>query len=200
MKTAPEEPIALVVAGRVGSGKSALAKALGGELGWEVFSSDRTRKQLAGVPLYVRGEAAVRGRLYAEAMTKRTYAALFQRARGQLKERRSVILEATFGRRFYRDRLKAQLKRAGVTCRFVETQASEAIRRRRLKEREGQRDEVSDARLEDFETIDRSYEAPSELGPHGLIGLNTARPLEATVTKALEALAQRAAQGVTGRS
>ena len=37
--------------GRVGTGKSTVARQLGSELGWPVFSSDRIRKTLAGVPL-----------------------------------------------------------------------------------------------------------------------------------------------------
>ena len=51
-------PIVLIVMGRVGSGKSTLARALGRELGCDVFSADRIRKELAGVPRHVRGGSA----------------------------------------------------------------------------------------------------------------------------------------------
>lgn len=61
--------------GRVGSGKSTLASALGRELGWDIFSSDQARKELAGLPLYTRGGPAVRRRLYSKATTRKTYAA-----------------------------------------------------------------------------------------------------------------------------
>jgi hypothetical protein len=87
-----------------------------------------------------------------------------------------------------------QLDRAGVTYCFVEAQASTDLLKRRLKEREGKSDEVSDARFEDFEMIDRFYEVPSELGAHQLIAVQTVRPLELSVTEALKALTQGGAR------
>src|SRR5262249_35332094 len=49
--TVGSEALILVVMGRVGTGKSTIAKRLASELDWPVFSSDETRKALAGVPL-----------------------------------------------------------------------------------------------------------------------------------------------------
>lgn len=51
---AGSQPLVLVVMGRIASGKSTLARTLAAELGWPIYSSDRLRKQLAGVPLYER--------------------------------------------------------------------------------------------------------------------------------------------------
>ena len=45
------EPFVLAVIGRVGTGKTAVAKQLGSELDLPVFSSDEIRKTLAGIPL-----------------------------------------------------------------------------------------------------------------------------------------------------
>jgi hypothetical protein len=47
--------------------------------------------------------------------------------------------------------------------------------------REGKLDEASDARLEDFEALTRSYEAPSEIGAAYLIAVGTERPFHITV-------------------
>jgi aminoglycoside phosphotransferase family enzyme/predicted kinase len=187
------EPMVLIVAGRVGSGKSTLAGSLGDELGCEIFSSDRTRKRLAGVPIYERGTSTRRRRLYSEAMTNKTYQELLRCLREPLKEGRGLIIDATFSRRAHRDRLREQLEDAGVPYCFVEAQASTELLKTRLKEREGRSDEVSDARFEDFEVIDRSYEPPaeSEFGAHRLIIVSTEHSLEATVTEALKALTQR---------
>jgi predicted kinase len=126
-------------------------------------------------------------------MTNKTYQELFRRLRDRLKQRRCLILDATFSRRAHRDRLREQLEGAGVSHCFVEVQAPTDLLKRRLKEREGKSGEVSDARIEDFEMIDRSYEAPSELGAHQLIVVNTERSQEAAVMEALMALAWRAA-------
>lgn len=188
---AGSEPTAFIIMGRVGSGKSALAQALADELGWEVLSSDRTRKTLAGVPLRGRTDAAARAALYSTTMTEKTYTTLFQNAVRLLKEGRSVLLDATFSRRAHRDRLRKQLKRLGVSYRFIEAQVSDDIARRRLLEREQNPDEVSDARLDDWAALNRFYEPPRELRSDRLLVINTARTPELTLTDALKKLARR---------
>ena len=58
------EPLVLVVMGRIATGKSTVAKQLARELGWPVFSSDETRKTLAGLPLNLRTPPKLRDKLY----------------------------------------------------------------------------------------------------------------------------------------
>jgi predicted kinase len=176
--------------GRVGSGKSTLASALGRELGWDIFSSDQARKELAGLPLYTRGGPTVRWRLYSQTTTRKTYVALLRNARKQVKERRSLILDATFSRCHYRDQLRQQLDRAGVAYCFVEAQASEETSKKRLEARERKARELSDARLEDFEMLNRSYEPPLELDLQHRITVGTEHSLEATVAETLKALTE----------
>ncbi len=188
---AGSEPTAFIVMGRVGSGKSTLAQALADELGWEVLSSDRTRKALAGVPLRGRSDAAVRSALYSKTMTEKTYTALFENAARLLKQGHSVLLDATFSRRAHRDRLRKQLKRLGIAYRFIEAQVSDEVAKRRLAERNQKPDEVSDARLEDFAALNRLYEPPRELGSDRLLAINTAGASELTLTDVLKELARR---------
>ena len=198
------EPMVLIVMGRVGSGKSTLARALGPELGWEVFSADRLRKELAGVPLHVRGSAAERRRLYAKAMTDRTYSALARQAAEQWRQQHGVILDATFASRRQRDRLRQALENAGAVHCFVEVRAAAATIRKRLAARAHAAGEISDARLEDFALLDRAYEPPDELDARHFIAVKTARTSEAVVVTTLKILAQRradrAAAGDTGES
>ncbi len=183
------EPMVLIVMGRVGSGKSTLARALGRELGWELFSADRIRKELAGVPLHVRGGAAERRRLYAEKMTDRTYAALAHHVADELRQRPGTILDATFGSRHRRDQLRRTLERAGVGYCFIEIHASTATLKKRLAARAQSAGEISDARLEDFAKLDRAYEPPDELAPRHFIAVKTARTTEAVVVATLKRLA-----------
>jgi aminoglycoside phosphotransferase family enzyme/predicted kinase len=191
------EPIVVIVVGRVGSGKSTLASALGRELGWEVLSSDHTRKELAGVPLYKRGGPAARRRLYSKAMTRKTYETLLRNTTNRVKERRSLILDATFSRRHHRDRLREQFDLIGVTYCFAEAQASEQILKKRLERRGEELNEVSDARLEDLESLNQSYEAPLELEAHHLVTVSADRPLEITVAETLKALMEQQANRTT---
>jgi predicted kinase len=184
------EPMVLVVMGRIASGKSTLAKSLGRELGWEVVSSDRLRKHLAGMPARRRGTSAERQRLYAEGMTQRTYEALLKKAAEHVRNHCSVILDATFGRRRHRDRLRSVLRRRRATFCFVEAQAPDSIVMRRLEGREGKVAEISDARLEDFEVLSGGYEPPSELSERELLVVSTRKAAEMTIVETLEALAR----------
>jgi uncharacterized protein len=189
------EPIVLVVMGRIASGKSTLARSLGRELAWNVFSSDLLRKTLAGVPSTKRVvETRRKQKLYGRAMTNKTYAALLRKALVHVRKRSSVILDATFGNRRYRDRLRTRLSDAGATFLFIEAQASDSIVKRRLKARDGSAGEMSDARLEDFQTLSDAYEPPSELSARELLTARTGTAsVEVTTAKILKALAARAA-------
>ena len=183
-------PLALAVMGRIASGKSTLAHALGAELGWEVYSSDYVRKKLAGFPLYERSSAAARTRLYSAAMTKQTYDRLLTTAAAQLQKGHGVILDATFARRAHRELLAERFGKSGLSWRVLEAQASDAAVQQRLRAREAKPDEVSDARLDDFAPLTRLYEPPVELPAARRARVRTTGPLAQTVTTALQSLAR----------
>jgi aminoglycoside phosphotransferase family enzyme/predicted kinase len=197
------EPMVLVFMGRIASGKSTLARSVGRELAWDVFSSDILRKRFAGVPLNKRvSDPARRQRLYAKNMTNRTYAALFREAVTHVGKRSSVILDATFGDRRYRDRLRNKLQAIGVRFLFVEAQAPDSVVRCRLRKRETSAGEISDARIEDFRALSDSYEPPSELPARERLTVRTGKaPLEATMIEVLKGLSARAAiRSISARS
>jgi uncharacterized protein len=199
---AGSQPMVIVVMGRIASGKSTLARTLGRELGWEVFSSDVLRKTLAGAPLYRRlTNKRRKQQLYAEEMTERTYQALLANAIRHVRERESVILDATYSRRLHRHQLRDRLGRAEVPFCFVEAKASDKIIQQRLKVRTAEDAQVSDARIEDFQTLSERYEPPKELPAAEFAALQTskARP-EATMTNVLRALADRRAQADESRA
>jgi len=186
---AGSDPLALPVMGRIASGKSTLARALGDELGWEVFSSDRVRKEMAGFPLFERSGAAARRRLYSAAMTRKTYARLFAAAEIELRAGRGVILDATFARREHRASFAKRLGRRGA-WRFVEAQASNAAVKQRLRAREARAGEVSDARLEDFGMLAGLYQPPAELPAARCVKVRASGSIGRTVTDTLRKLAQ----------
>ncbi len=187
---AGSQPMVLAVMGRIASGKSTLAQALGEELGWTVYSSDYLRKKMAGFPLYERSSAGARKRLYSEKMTERTYDRLLAAAAEQLKRGNSVILDATFARRKQRELLVERCGKCGVTWRILEAQAGSAAVKKRLRTREARPNEVSDARLEDYAALTRLYEPPRELPAARCVKVGTTRRLDQTVTKSLQGLAR----------
>lgn len=193
---AGSQPLVLAVMGRIASGKSTLARALGVELGWEVYASDYFRKKMAGFPLFERRSASARKRLYSAAMTEKTYDRLLATAEAQVQKGRSVILDATFARREHRELLTERFGKCGISWRILEAQASNAAIKQRLRAREAKPDEVSDARLKDFAMLTGLYEPPDELPAGGCAKVRTSGSLGRTVTRALQNLARRQVESV----
>ena len=184
-------PRVFVFMGKVASGKSALAGALGKELDWAVLSSDRLRKSLAGTPVHHRGDADERAALYGQEMTRLTYELLFEQAFASLRGGHGIILDATFSRRSHRDALKAALRAEGFEVLWIEARASEPIIRERLLNRDHDGDVVSDARLEDYKRLSAGYEAPDELLADEKVCLSTDGPLDEVFASLLSELVTR---------
>ena len=86
----------VLVGGLPGTGKSTLAGAAADSLGWTVLSSDRIRKELAGIPPDASARPAYGAGIYSSAWTKRTYAELLRRAAELLARGEPVILDASW--------------------------------------------------------------------------------------------------------
>jgi uncharacterized protein len=86
----------VLVGGLPGTGKSSLAGAVADQLGWTVLSSDRIRKELAGLPAGQRSAAAYGAGIYAPAFTDQAYAAVLHRAADLLGRGESVIADASW--------------------------------------------------------------------------------------------------------
>ncbi|PYK32729.1 MAG: phosphotransferase [Verrucomicrobia bacterium] len=160
---AGSESLVLVVMGRVGTGKTTIAKQLASELGWRIFSSDEIRKTLACVPLTERTPPELRDKLYSEQMTMRTYKKLVENGLGPLATHSGVILDATFSSGANRDFLREQCAKANVRLQVVELHVDLEQIKNRLRARDNHSSETSDARLEDLEKLSAAYEPLSEL-------------------------------------
>jgi predicted kinase len=162
--------------GRVGTGKSTIAKRLASELDSPVFSSDEIRKTLAGVALTQRTPLELRDKIYSARMRQKTYGKLLEDgfavigcSRGRrprlFQPHNSVILDATFSTRVLRKSLRDKCKKANVRVQFAELEVDPSEIKKRLKARDEKTAETSDARLEDFEKLNAAYQPPSELAP-----------------------------------
>jgi uncharacterized protein len=93
----PAERLTLVLIGGLpGTGKTTLAENVGANLGWAVLSSDRIRKELAGLAPGADGRTAFGTGIYTTAWTARTYGELLRRAGEVLSSGESVILDASW--------------------------------------------------------------------------------------------------------
>jgi uncharacterized protein len=187
---AGSEPLILAVIGRVGTGKSTIAKQLAGELNWPVFSSDEIRKTLAAVPLTKRTLPELRAEIYSARMTQQTYRKLLGDGLVTLKENRGVVLDATFSTRALRKFLCDECNKANVPIQFVELEVDASEIKKRLKARDEKSSETSDARLEDFQKLSAAYQPPSELGPD-LIRISTTTSVSDAVKTILLRLAEK---------
>ncbi len=178
-------PILFITTGLVGSGKTALARALARRLGLVVISSDVTRKRLAGIPETERRFEEFGTGIYSPDFSRRTYDAMLAEARSILAEGGSVVIDASFTKSG--DRLKAkglaQETKAGFFV--LECTLSEELTRKRLARRLEQ-GSASDGRWEIYQPQKRQFEPVVEVPPHKRVIIDNSRPVEEGVKQVLE--------------
>jgi uncharacterized protein len=199
----PTGPVVLMVGGLMGSGKSTLAMTLEQELGWEVISSDATRKRLLAEQSATAANSASAefgAGAYQKGWTNRTYAALVRTARSRVDEGRSVILDATWSSRANRRRATTMAMRRGARPVFVECVCPREVALERLARRwqaktsgllaadapsaaSDGRPDLYDAQATCWQSFDDTVESP--LAYHAL---RTTPPATVTVEDALNAL------------
>ncbi len=86
----------VLVGGAPGTGKSTLAGGLADQLSMSTLSSDRVRKELAGISPHSSAAAPLQEGLYDPSQTHRTYDELMYRAGKLLRMGESVIIDATW--------------------------------------------------------------------------------------------------------
>jgi aminoglycoside phosphotransferase family enzyme/predicted kinase len=150
-------PLMLAIGGVIGSGKSRLAENLAEEVCAPLLQSDRLRKQLAGVDVHTRLDAAA----YSDTATARLYAELSERAAAILASGRPVVVDASFRARETRRSFRRLAESSGAAFLFVECKAPRAVLEARLKKRETKRG-ISDARLDLLDDFIARYEPIAE--------------------------------------
>lgn len=92
----------ILVGGSPGTGKTTVASGLADELGFTMLSSDRLRKELAGVGENASMSAAYGQGHYTPEWTERTYVEMLRRAELLLSMGESVVLDATWSQEKWR--------------------------------------------------------------------------------------------------
>jgi predicted kinase len=134
-------PTVIVVAGLSGTGKTSLARAIAGEFGLRVVSSDAVRKSLFEINhKYEFGVGP-----YSDDASVRTYRTLIQQGRHLLLRENSVVLDATFKRASDRDLARQMADAAGARWRIIECTLPSETARERLQRRETLKEGLSDA-------------------------------------------------------
>jgi len=140
-----KKPTVIAVGGLSGTGKTAVARAIAGELGLQAFSSDRARQSLFGDAKKRTGYGE--GAYNAEA-NRLTYRKLIEAASEALKDGRSVVLDATFRNAAALAMARSMAAEAGARWRLIECRLAPELVRSRLAERAARKEGLSDATWE----------------------------------------------------
>ncbi|MFI2368065.1 AAA family ATPase [Streptomyces sp. NPDC018833] len=169
-----------LVGGLPGSGKSTLSGALADRLGVTLLSSDRLRKELAGIPAEKSAAAGYGEGLYTPEWTARTYAALLDRASALLSSGESVVLDATWSDTGQREAALRMAERTSADLVALHCQAPTNVTTARLNSRAPG---ASDADL-DVATAMAAKEPPWA----DAVTVDTSGPLESAVVQAMAAV------------
>jgi aminoglycoside phosphotransferase family enzyme/predicted kinase len=125
----------VLVGGLPGSGKTTVAGRLADSLGAVLLSSDRVRKELAGLVPEEHAYAGYRQGIYTPAHTERTYGELLRRAGELLARGETVVLDASWTDADLRARAArvardAHAEFVALRCEVADSVAAERIRTR----------------------------------------------------------------------
>jgi uncharacterized protein len=159
----PEDLLAVVVAGRIASGKSTIAREVAARMDATLLVADRIREH-ALADLAREGSAAeARLRALERSVDDAVYVQLLLRAGEALAAGRSVVLDAAFPRRALRAAARELAARHGARFRLLECRAGEAVVLARLAARASETGVALGRWLALRDAFDARFEPPDEL-------------------------------------
>ena len=176
-----KKPTLIAVGGLSGTGKTAVARAIAGELGLQAISSDAARRSLFGDAKKpaVYGEGA-----YTAEANRLTYQKMFEDASESLKAGRGLILDATFRDAAALEAARSMADESGAQWRLIECRLAPEMVHSRLAGRVARNDGLSDAGWEIYlRQREEGANLKTEPGAYHLT-LDTGGSLDATGRKA----------------
>jgi predicted kinase len=134
----------VLLGGGPGTGKTSLADALSGELGWPTLDSDTLRKDLRGVD-HDDHNVELHPDLYSRAATDDTYRRLIDRAGFLLAAGESVILDATWACATHRAQARRTAVEHGARLVEIECRLPARLAVERIMARQRSAHDASDA-------------------------------------------------------
>lgn len=177
-------PTVWVFCGMPGTGKSTLAKRIHEILDIELLRSDEARKHLPEYRAHG-GPAPFGTGVYKLEMRSLVYGRLLATAQELLKKGRSVILDATFSKRKWREEALRLSQDLNANILFFECKTSMAAILERLDRRTSGADDQSDARSEHVPGFLVEFDAMGELDPDIHTAVNTETEVDENIRSIL---------------
>jgi len=188
----PARPTLLLVGGLAGTGKSVLARRLARALGVQLASSDVVRKELAGLPPESRRPVPFGEGIYGQELTMATYEALLARADEALSAGRSLVLDATFLDRSWRERARRLATSRSADVVLIECRCPPDVIYHRLLYRAQEPGQVSEATWAIYqEQRERYGERFTEVAQLPHLVVETDRPSAMVLDEVLRQLSLR---------
>ena len=177
-------PTVIAVGGLSGTGKTAVARAIAGELGLRVVSADAVRRELFGD---AKGPASYGQGAYTDEANRLTYKRMIERGRELISKDRGVALDATFLRQEDRTQAEEMASGAGAEWRLIECRLAPELVRDRIEERAKRKDGLSDANWEIYLRQSEKYKGICDLtGDSHYLALDTSEKLSVLTRKAAD--------------
>ena len=180
-------PAVYVFFGMIATGKSTLSQAWARHKQICCYSSDRVRKELAGIIPTESQRESVDSGIYTKLFSQKTYKALLEKAGAMLKQGNSVIVDASYQNAHDRQDVRELAGDLNSQVYFILCQCPETEMKRRMDLREKDPASVSDGRWEIYLKQKKRFEPPDEISAPELVIINT----NASLKKLLEELKEK---------
>jgi len=164
-----------------GTGKSVIAKKLSETTHFTLFQSDVIRKEIAGLYKVNRDYTAYDRGIYTKDFSDKTYETMLEYASAKLKKNQTVILDATFGRKKYRDSAIQKAKSFNLPLFIINCRLPENLIKERLIKRELENKDISDATWEIYLKQKENFEDLSKEEENLSVNLNVENDLTLNV-------------------
>ena len=181
-----QKPALFITHGLSASGKSMLADELVEAQGLIRIRTDVERKRLFSMEAEDRSGSALDAGIYSSAATLQTYQRVSELAEQLLYGGYSVLVDATFLKEWQRDTLQVISKRLQVRFLIIDCQAPEDVLRERLRRRQAQAKDPSEADLEVLQSQLQTREPLTENEQKYTIAIDTAELSAAAAAEVIQ--------------
>ncbi|MBN1381706.1 MAG: AAA family ATPase [Deltaproteobacteria bacterium] len=186
-----EQPTLILMAGLMGTGKSALARKLASRLGADIIRSDVLRKEMLRIDPTERHPDAFGQGIYADDISQQTYDKALEAALAKLRTGRSVIIDASFKKRSERLNAYQAAKRLPVPFFVIECRCPDPVIKERLERRAAKKSEASDGRWEIYAAQKNDFDEIIELPNRSYLTCDTSQSPQVCVHQMIRQITNR---------